>query len=367
MLRRIKIASIALVVIVMLVIIGYSWFTGEPADAYYARQARMVLARTPIGVEFTQVDKRCNPARTVCKKAITNYVVNILIRDRAEFVLVRADGNSCASMTPGYVVKCGTRNGLNTPFIVTNTKRDAFTVYAIGRYLEVSKIAIKNAVYTPYSSEFNTFRMRRYGKHYLDHVVDRAYSKLVTRKIRSLSNRRAYVHTQVPRDMPKHLAVIEHISPERFLHEPIQELVDEVYVTLALNQGGTYRYAKSSAGALALMQFMPKTYRALPAAYPRAGLKRDFVRGTVDHVNAMMAAVLLIDHDMSQLPPTQRKQVFADRTLYFMYATSSYNGGSPRAKKLLSQNKHIVKDNENIENRTYVQKALAAADLSSFI
>ena len=70
-----------------------------------------------------------------------------------------------------------------------------------------------------------------------------------------------------------------------------------------------YAYAKSSAGARGLPQFMEDSYEMVRANYPKALLEPNFERGMSDLHNAVLASVLLLDLELTQLPRDYLNQV----------------------------------------------------------
>jgi hypothetical protein len=124
------------------------------------------------------------------------------------------------------------------------------------------------------------------------------------------------------------VSIIEHINPERFEQYKDKEisLVHKVFTIIGVNTTKAYRYSKSRAGAMGLFQFVPATYRMLLETYRSAGLKKDFVSGCRDHVNAAKASLLLFDADLEDLP---RKlwSVLKDSRSVGMYLAAAYNCG----------------------------------------
>jgi hypothetical protein len=68
-----------------------------------------------------------------------------------------------------------------------------------------------------------------------------------------------------------------------------------------LNEGQTYRYSVSSAGAGGMVQMIPATYRMMRSRYPQVGLMPDFVSGMRNHVNATQAMLLYMQMTWNDL------------------------------------------------------------------
>ena len=56
----------------------------------------------------------------------------------------------------------------------------------------------------------------------------------------------------------------------------IEQCIHEVLITVAANQSHAYAYARSSAGALGLPQFMEDSYQMVRDNYPKALLEPNF-------------------------------------------------------------------------------------------
>ncbi len=97
------------------------------------------------------------------------------------------------------------------------------------------------------------------------------------------------------------LCIVEHVDHQRFLTENRAALYNEIFTLFALNEGSTYRYAVSSAGAGGLVQMIPSTYRMVRTAHPDVPLMPDFVEGMRNHVNAMQAMLLYMQDTYSDL------------------------------------------------------------------
>ena len=131
------------------------------------------------------------------------------------------------------------------------------------------------------------------------------------------------------------LSIIEHIDPGRFEHYQGNEtaLIHEVLTIIGANTTEAYSYSKSPAGARGLFQFVPDTYRRLTGRYRRAGLKKDFVSGCTDHVNAAKASLLLFDSDLASLPRKWWSAAQNDGRSIGMYLAAAYNCGPKRVER----------------------------------
>ena len=132
------------------------------------------------------------------------------------------------------------------------------------------------------------------------------------------------------------LSIIEHIDPVRFKNCPEDDkiaLVHEVLTIIGANTINAYAYSKSPAGARGLFQLVPDTYKRLRDKYPQAGLKKDFVLGCTDHLNAAKASLLLFGSDLADLPRERLSAIRKDARAAGMYLAAAYNCGSGRVGK----------------------------------
>ena len=102
-------------------------------------------------------------------------------------------------------------------------------------------------------------------------------------------------------DMAEKLATVEHVDHQRFRTEPHQNIYNDIFTLYALNEGQTYRYSVSSAGAGGMVQMIPSTYRMIRSRYYQVNLMPDFVEGMRDHVNASQAMLLYMQMTWNDL------------------------------------------------------------------
>lgn len=102
-------------------------------------------------------------------------------------------------------------------------------------------------------------------------------------------------------DVAERLCTVEHIDHARFRNENQKALFYEVFSLYALNEGDTYRYSVSTAGAGGMIQMIPATYQLVRNLYPSAGLHPDFVIGMRNHANAAQAMLLYMQRTWSDM------------------------------------------------------------------
>jgi hypothetical protein len=350
------------------------------SDVELARRAREILSHPQYVATFS-TEMRCvqtKPAKKEkgknteqkekCRRVLkaTNVFLGIS-RGDDQFVVINVAGSGplmCASKTAEFDTKCyvnslGETNGMNTEFEIV--KPENYKVYGITRAYNGPDGPAKG-VYTPYSDRLNTPPVRQAGKEYIDSVIDKAISELRVRGVSSHIDPNRLVADLASKDIVRRLVLIEHIDVYRFLRESVRDLANEVYVTYGLNQENAYNFSRSSVDANGMFQIIPATYYMVLDQYPAANLNRDFGAGTKDHVNAAIAAILLIDYNIGKLPKTLRAVMYK-HSLEGDYVSSSYNGKQSRPFRLLKAKQDFVKHNDNFENKHYIMKMRAVANL----
>ena len=111
---------------------------------------------------------------------------------------------------------------------------------------------------------------------YLRHLQHLAYNRINDHDVRSRVAPRQTVAEQIPRDMVLRLMITEHVDPLHMKFVGIEQCMHEVLITIAANQDHAYAYARSSAGALGLPQFMEDSYQMVRDNYPKALLEPNF-------------------------------------------------------------------------------------------
>jgi hypothetical protein len=102
-------------------------------------------------------------------------------------------------------------------------------------------------------------------------------------------------------DIAEHLCVVEHTDHKRFMTEKHADLLPEIVSLYALNQGNTFRYSVSTAGAGGMIQMIPRTYDSVRQQHPSIPLHADFVAGMRDHANALKAMLLYMNDTWTNL------------------------------------------------------------------
>jgi hypothetical protein len=134
------------------------------------------------------------------------------------------------------------------------------------------------------------------GKFYVRNTIDIARQKLL---------QKGYAIAPNIADIAEKLSIVEHVDHYRFRNEYHPNIYNDVFALYALNEGQTYRYSVSSAGAGGMVQMIPSTYAMIRRLYGGAALMPDFVEGMRNHVNASQAMLLYIQMTYNDLVANQ--------------------------------------------------------------
>ena len=183
-------------------------------------------------------------------------------------------------------------NGVNTPIVVLDDKNEQqlplmvqYPVVRNGRYMET-------AYYMSTHPGLITSDVVAAGRYYVHNVIEIARDRLRQKGI-NISPKLA--------DIAERLATVEHVDHTRFRNEYHPNIYNDIFTLYALNEGQTYRYSVSSAGAGGMVQMIPSTYRMVRGWHPNVPLIPDFVEGMRNHVNATQAMLLYMQRTWNDL------------------------------------------------------------------
>jgi hypothetical protein len=150
--------------------------------------------------------------------------------------------------------------------------------------------------YTPYHPDFFDRGLVRSGRAFLHLRARDALRALREKAVPSQAYPDEYVADVVPEKTPVAVAIIEQSDDKKFGEDP-KGTIEAVFIEYAMNGLDAFKWAQSSANALAAMQFTRNTYLSIAnEIYVSAGLDPDFARGARDLDNALRAAICLIDY-----------------------------------------------------------------------
>ncbi|MBI4158127.1 MAG: hypothetical protein HY505_00685 [Candidatus Yanofskybacteria bacterium] len=159
---------------------------------------------------------------------------------------------------------------------------------------------------------FQSFeKLRKYG------VISRAFPDKLVADVDALS----------PRFFER-LVLLEQGDLTEFQLDS-KKTVERVLIILGANGENAWIYTCNRSDACGWIQFTPRTYRSIRTMFPTAKLMPDFRTGAGDHLNSMMAAILLIDYNLADLLKRYGPKILEDPDILQRAYAGTYNG-NPR-------------------------------------
>lgn len=318
--------------------------TDAPDFDYQDRieQAQALITKEPVLKDDMEVDK---------EGRLLHFVWVLAVGQKTgPLTVVRMDetGKNDQEFTITWPVD----NFINTRFHVAAPQ--GYIVFAQRRPVH-AKGAYEEAVYTAYSPELDTKTMRDAGMDYLHHLQRLAYDHIKDHDVRSRVAPNVTVAERIPTSTVLRLMITEHIDPLHMKYVGIEQCIHEVLVTVAANRGHAYAYARSSAGALGLPQFVEDSYQMVRANYPKALLEPDFERGMGDLPNAIMASVLLLDLELTNLPQNYLKRFTDSRQQFAAFLAAGYNRNPVHVIQTYHRTHTLTGGDAPFENKMYVR------------
>ena len=183
-------------------------------------------------------------------------------------------------------------NGVNTPVIITDMNGQVHLPLLVQYPRENRGIYQEMAYYVSTHPGLVSPEVVNAGRFYVANVVEIARAQL--------RNKGYFIQPKIA-DIAERLATVEHVDHLRFSTEFQPNIYNDIFTLYALNEGSTYRYSVSSAGAGGMVQMIPSTYRMVRARFSNAALMPDFVEGMRNHVNATQAMLLYMQMTWNDL------------------------------------------------------------------
>jgi hypothetical protein len=311
-------------------------------------EAQALAAKQPVLKDDMQFDSSGNLAHFVW--------VLVVGQKTGPLTVVRMDehGNNAQ----GFTVTWPIDNFINTRFHVA--KPEGYIVFAQRRPVRAPSYArdkggYEMGVYTSYAPELDTKTMRAAGMDYLHHLQRLAYNRIQDHDVRSSVAPNITVADKIPTSMVLRLMIAEHVDPLHMKFVGIEQCIHEVLITIAANRGRAYAYAKSSAGARGLPQFIEDSYQMVRANYPKALLEPDFERGMTDLRNAVLASVLHLDLELSHLPGKYLKRITGSHQDFAAFLAAGYNRNPAHVARTYHRTRSFTGGNSPLETKMYVR------------
>ena len=306
------------------------------------QEAQALVAQQPVLKDDMQIDKEGN---------LSHFVWTLAIGQKSgPLTVIRMD--ETGKNDQGLVITWPVDNFINTRFRVSMP--EGTIVFAQRRPVR-TKDSYQEAVYTAYSPELDTKTMRTAGMDYLRHLQRLAYDRIKDHDVRSHVAPNLTVADKIPTSTVLRLMITEHIDPLHMKYVGIEQCVHEVLVTIAANREHAYAYAKSSAGARGLPQFMEDSYEMVRENYPKALLEPDFERGMSDLHNAILASVLLLDLELTQLPRDFLRRFSDSSQQVASFLAAGYNRNPAHVVQTYHRTHSFTGGNAPFQNKMYVR------------
>lgn len=195
----------------------------------------------------------------------------------------------------------------------------------------------KPIVYLPFTEDTFDPGFVAGGKDFLIATARQAIEELRLAKVPSAAFPGELLADSIPIQVITTLAVIEQTDDRDYVEK--QGLAfDEVLSQYGLKQEEAYRYSVSSANAIGPMQFTNRrgngTYSLVVRRCRGAKLDPNFERGATNLLNAMKAAVCLLDLELAAMRSDIRTAYVANPAVLGIFPVAAYNGGPRNVTKL---------------------------------
>jgi len=219
---------------------------------------------------------------------------------KTEFLV--KDANLSATVEPGRTMRVHVvrANGVNTAMTVTDESTGRSLVPLMVQFPIVKGGTMSEmAYYTSAHPALLSTALTMAGRTYVRKMLDAAAARLAQDGVN--------ISPDVV-DIAEHLCIVEHTDHKRFMNEDHAVLFPEILSLYALNEGNTFRYSVSTAGAGGMIQMIPQTYKAIRQQHPGVALQTNFVSGMRDHSNALEAMLLYMNDTWNKLQPNSEIQ-----------------------------------------------------------
>jgi hypothetical protein len=192
-------------------------------------------------------------------------------------------------------------------------------------------------VYLPFTEDTFDPAFVSGGKAFLITTASKALEELRNAKVPSAAFPGELLADVVPLQVVTTLAVIEQTDDGDYRRKQ-SVAFDEVLSQYGLKQEEAYRYSVSVAKALGPMQFTNRrgngTYSAVVRLCPGARLDPVFESGATNLLNAMKAAICLLDLELAGMRADIRAAYRNNPVVLGIFPVAAYNGGPRNVAKL---------------------------------
>lgn len=254
-------------------------------------EAKRQLQSRPLATAMVEGTAPTDYVRVAFNDSKSNHIDYLVLNKEAFLSIV---SEKIVSSEAGRQLRVRTirGNGVNTPIVITDDAGETqlplmvqYPVVRNGQYTET-------AYYMSTHPGLVTPEVVNAGRYYVRNVIEIARDRLREKGI--------LIQPKIA-DIAERLATVEHVDHTRFRNEYHPNIYNDIFTLYALNEGQTYRYSVSSAGAGGMVQMIPSTYRMVRSWHPNIPLNPDFVEGMRNHVNASEAMLLYMQRTWNDL------------------------------------------------------------------
>ncbi|HEX8288767.1 MAG TPA: hypothetical protein VF556_12260 [Pyrinomonadaceae bacterium] len=218
--------------------------------------------------------------------------IDYAVMTKETFLAINTDTVTTSSNGKSITIKTVRGNGVNTPIMIFDEAGQTHLPLLVQYPIEKFGKHVETAYYISTHPGLVTPEVVNAGKMYVRNTIDIAREKLREKGI--------YIQPRIA-DIAERLSAVEHVDHQRFRNEYHPNIYNDIYTLYALNEGDTYRYSVSSAGAGGMVQMIPSTYRMVRSRFFNVNLMPDFVEGMRNHVNAAQAMLLYMQWTWNDL------------------------------------------------------------------
>jgi hypothetical protein len=204
------------------------------------------------------------------------------------------------------------------------------------RWVDVVHTA-KPIVYLPFTEDTFDPGFVSGGREFLITTAGQALEDLRLAKVPSAAFPEKLLADAIPPEVVMTLAVIEQTDDRDYV-EKQSVAFEEVLSQYGLKEEEAYRYSVSSAKALGPMQFTNRrgngTYSLVVRRCAGAKLDPKFESGATNLLNAMKAAVCLLDLELAGMRADIREAYRQNPVVLGIFPVAAYNGGPRNVTKL---------------------------------
>jgi hypothetical protein len=254
-------------------------------------EAKREMAARPITIALTDGTFTTNMVRIAFYDWDTKKI-DYLVLTKDSFLTKEGEFFLTSANSKSMKLNIIRPNGVNTPVIVSDLTGKTHLPLMVQYPVERGGDYYETAYYMSTHPGLVTPEVVNAGKLYVRNTIDVAREKLRQKGI--------FIAPKVT-DIAERLSIVEHVDHLRFRTEYQPNIYNDIFSLYALNEGQTYRYSVSSAGAGGMVQMIPSTYFMVRTRYYNAGLMPDFVEGMRNHVNAAQAMLLYMQMTYNDL------------------------------------------------------------------